>query len=98
VLQFKCPCQARKTQAFWRYSWCLNLSLEGLSPFCRLKFEQRGKEISENKKGIEEMVQHLKTQLDERDLTIQELQRGLQSTPSPARVTGLQEMKEHVRI
>ena len=81
-----------------RYSWCLNLSPEGSSPFCRLKFEQRGKEISENKKGIEEMVQHLKIQLDERDLTIQELQRGLQTTQSPARVTELQEMKEHVRI
>lgn len=81
-----------------RYSQCLNLSLEGSLPLCRLKFEQRGKEISENKKGIEEMVQHLKTQLDERDVTIQELQRGLQATWSPARVTGLQETKEHVRI
>jgi HAMP domain-containing protein len=63
-----------------------------------LKFEQRGKEISETKKGIEEMVQHLKTQLDERDLTIQELQRGLQATHSPARLTELQEMKQHVNI
>jgi len=44
------------------------------------------------------MVQHLKTQLDERDLTIQELQRGLQATQPPARITELQEMKEHVRI
>jgi hypothetical protein len=54
--------------------------------------------MSENKKSAEEMVQHLKTQLDERDLTIQELQRGLQATQSPARVTELQETKEHVRI
>jgi hypothetical protein len=49
-----------------------------------LKFEQRGKELNESKKGIEEMVQHLKTQLDERDVTIQELQRGLQTRQAPA--------------
>ncbi|KAJ4450846.1 hypothetical protein ANN_02277, partial [Periplaneta americana] len=49
----------------------------------RLKFEQRGKELNENKKGIEEMVQHLKTQLDERDVTIQELQKGLEAMHSP---------------
>jgi hypothetical protein len=81
-----------------RYSWYLNLSRKVNHLFCRVKFEQRGKEISENKKGIEEMVQHLKTQLDERDLTIQELQRGIQATQSPARFTKLQEMKEHVSI
>ncbi|PNF39690.1 hypothetical protein B7P43_G05662 [Cryptotermes secundus] len=62
----------------------------------RLKFEQRGKEINESKKGIEEMVQHLKTQLDERDVTIQELQKGLQHHQSPAKLTELQEMKENV--
>lgn len=60
---------------------------------CRLKFEQRGKELNENKKGIYEMVQHLKTQLDERDIMIQELQRGLQASQSTAK---LQEIKEHV--
>jgi hypothetical protein len=49
-----------------------------------LKFEQRGKELNESKKGIEEMVQHLKTQLDERDVTIQELQKGLQTHQAPA--------------
>jgi hypothetical protein len=64
--------------------------------FCRLKFEQRGKELNESKKGIEEMVQHLKTQLDERDVVIQELQRGLQAHQSPASLTELQEMKENV--
>jgi hypothetical protein len=58
-----------------------------------LKFEQRGKELNENKKGIDEKVQHLKTQLDERDIMIQELQRGLQANQSPA---NLQEMREHV--
>jgi hypothetical protein len=58
-----------------------------------LKFEQRGKELNENKKGIDEMVQNLKTQLDERDIMIQELQRGLQASQSPAK---LQEMTEHV--
>lgn len=63
---------------------------------CRLRFEQRGKELHENKKGIEEMMQHLKTQLDERDITIQELQRGLQASQSPAKLAVLQEMKEHV--
>lgn len=61
-----------------------------------MKFEQRGKEINESKKGIEEMVQHLKTQLDERDVTIQELQKGLQHHQSPAKLTELQEMKENV--
>jgi hypothetical protein len=61
-----------------------------------LKFEQRGKELNESKKGIEEMVQHLKTQLEERDVTIQELQRGLQTHQSPAILTELQEMKESV--
>jgi hypothetical protein len=61
-----------------------------------LKFEQRGKEINESKKGIEEMVQHLKTQLDERDVTIQELQRGLQPHQSPAKLAELQEMKKNV--
>ncbi|XP_069679167.1 uncharacterized protein [Periplaneta americana] len=61
----------------------------------RLKFEQRGKELNENKKGIEEMVQHLKTQLDERDVTIQELQKGLEAMHSP-RPTGLQEARENI--
>nr|CAD7453581.1 unnamed protein product [Timema tahoe] len=46
----------------------------------RVKFEQRGKEMTENKKGIEEMVTQLKYQLDERDQII----RGLQSSkPQP---------------
>jgi hypothetical protein len=58
-----------------------------------LKFEQRGKELNESKKGIDEMVQHLKAQLDERDILIQELQRGLQASQSPAK---LQEMREDV--
>jgi hypothetical protein len=61
-----------------------------------LKFEQRGKEINENKRGIEEIVQHLKTQLDERDVTIQEMQRGLQAHHSPAKLVEFQEIKENV--
>ena len=46
---------------------------------CRVKFELRGKELNENKKGVEEMVQHLKNQLDERDVKIKELQKHLET-------------------
>ncbi|XP_049958619.1 protein lava lamp-like [Schistocerca serialis cubense] len=39
----------------------------------RIKCEQRNKEVTKNKRGIEEMVEHLRSQLEEREQTIQEL-------------------------
>ncbi|KAJ9590599.1 hypothetical protein L9F63_016369, partial [Diploptera punctata] len=45
----------------------------------RAKFQLRDKEINENRKGIEDMIQHLKNQLDDRDVQIKELQKRLET-------------------
>ena len=68
-----------------------------LSFICyRAKFELRGKEMNENRKGIEEKVQHLKNQLDERDVKIKELQKHLDTQlPMDISLEGNVSVQEH---
>ncbi|PSN44149.1 hypothetical protein C0J52_15667 [Blattella germanica] len=49
----------------------------------RAKYELRCKELSENKKRIEEKLQHFETQLDERDVYIKESQKVVEASQSP---------------
>ncbi|XP_063223504.1 protein lava lamp-like isoform X2 [Bacillus rossius redtenbacheri] len=58
----------------------------------RVRFEQRGKEMTESKRGVEEMLTQLKKQLDERDQIIQGLRQetvpSVQHAPEPAAAPG----------